>query len=101
GRTRSVTRTTTCTAVQTVTITAFTGSTIRYTSDGTDPTETSATYTSPITIGQSTVLKAKAWKAGYQASAVSSATYDLKVPAPGAGAGWGSDQTCRLVAQCP
>jgi alpha-tubulin suppressor-like RCC1 family protein len=85
------------TTAQTVTITALTGATIRYTSDGTDPTETSATYTSPITVSQSTVLRAKAWKAGYQASSVSSATYDLKVPAPGLSAGGGTYSTPQSV----
>ena len=87
----------TYTAAQTITITAFTGSAIRYTTDGTDPIEASATYTSPIAIGQSTVLKAKAWKAGYQASAVATATYELKVPAPGLAPGGGAYSTPQSV----
>jgi alpha-tubulin suppressor-like RCC1 family protein len=80
----------TYTSAQTITITAWTGSTIRYTTDGTDPSEASATYASPIAIGQSTVLKAKAWKGGYQASAIATATYELKVPAPGLAPGGGT-----------
>jgi alpha-tubulin suppressor-like RCC1 family protein len=87
----------TYTAAQTITITAWTGSTIRYTTDGTDPSEASATYTGPITIGQSTVLKAKAWKAGYQASAVATATYQLKVPAPGLAPGGATYSTPQSV----
>ena len=85
------------TSAQTVTITAYTGSTIRYTTDGTDPSEASASYTSPIAIGQSTILKAKAWKSGYQASAVATATYELKVPTPGLAPGGGTYSTPQSV----
>jgi len=87
----------TYTAAQAITITAWTGATIRYTLDGTDPIEASATYTGPIAIGQSTVVKAKAWKAGYQASAVATATYELKVPAPGLAPGGGTYSTAQSV----
>ncbi len=48
---------------------------IRYTTDGTDPTEISSLYTSPLTISETTTVKAKAWKEGYTASNVASATY--------------------------
>ncbi len=48
---------------------------IRYTTDGTDPTETSSLYTSPLTINETTTVKAKAWKEGYTASNIASATY--------------------------
>ena len=48
---------------------------IRYTTDGTDPTESSSLYTSPLTINETTTVKAKAWKEGYTASNVASATY--------------------------
>jgi alpha-tubulin suppressor-like RCC1 family protein len=87
----------TYTAAQTITITAGTGATIRYTIDGTDPSEASATYTGPIAIGQSTVVKAKAWKDGYQPSPVATATYELKVPAPGIAPGGGSYSTPQSV----
>ena len=87
----------TYTAAQTITITAYAGSNIRYTTDGTDPTESSATYAGPLAIGQSTVVKAKAWKAGYQASAVAAATYELKVPAPGVVPGGGAYSTPQSV----
>lgn len=87
----------TYTSAQTVTITAGTGTTIHYTVDGSVPTESSATYTSPISISQSTLVKAKAWKAGSQPSGVATATYDLKVPAPGLAPGGGTYGTPQSV----
>jgi alpha-tubulin suppressor-like RCC1 family protein len=72
----------TYTADQTVTLSAMTGATIRFTTDGSDPTLTSTTYTSPVAITQSLTLKARAWKAGFQPSAVASATYALVVATP-------------------
>ena len=53
------------------------GAAIRYTTDGTDPTETSSLYSSPLTISQNTTLKAKAWKDGFIASNIASATYSF------------------------
>src|SRR5262249_10913367 len=58
------------------------GATVRYTTDGSDPTEGSTTYTAAVVVDHSLVLKAKAWKAGYTASGVSTATYTLKVITP-------------------
>ncbi len=49
--------------------------TIYYTTDGTTPTETSTIYTSPITISQTTTVKAMATAAGYNNSLVATATY--------------------------
>jgi hypothetical protein len=43
--------------------------TIRYTLNGTTPDETSATYTVPLTLDASTVLKARAYAPGYAPSA--------------------------------
>ncbi len=48
---------------------------IHYTTDGTEPTESSSLYNTPITISESTTLKAKAFKSGYTASNIASATY--------------------------
>ena len=48
---------------------------IRYTLDGTEPTETSSEYSAPISINTTTTLKAKAWKEGYTPSFVTSVTY--------------------------
>lgn len=61
------------------------GAIIRYTTDGSEPTISSAQYTSPIPLDHDTVLKAKAWKAGWENSATSSAKYTIvltKVTAP-------------------
>ncbi len=73
----------TYTEAQTVSITCATeGATIRYTIDGTDPTENSTAYTDPLSISETTTVKAKAWKNGYEASAVASATYTIEIPVP-------------------
>lgn len=53
------------------------GAVIRYTLDGTEPTETSAVYSAPISISATTTLKAKAWKEGYTPSFVTSVTYNF------------------------
>ncbi len=56
------------------------GASIRYTLDGTDPTETSTLYSAsskPQITADDTVIKAKAFKTGLSASAVASATYTL------------------------
>jgi len=83
----------TYTSAQTVTISCATGSaTIRYTTDGTEPTTASTTYTGTLNIATTTTLKAKAWKTGYDASATATATYQMNfgtlaaptfTPAPG------------------
>jgi len=68
----------TYTSARTVTISSATpGITIRYTTDGSTPTEASALYSAAITIGTSTVLKAIGTKADWNSSAVTSATYSM------------------------
>lgn len=63
---------------QVVTITCQTaGATIRYTTNGSEPNQSSAVYTGPITISSTTVLKAKAFKAGMNDSPTVSATYTI------------------------
>lgn len=48
---------------QTVSITCETeDAVIRYTTDGSEPTETSTTYTEPFQVSATTTIKAKAWK---------------------------------------
>jgi len=57
---------------------ATSGATIRYTIDGSDPTEATETVINSgdnIAINQSTVLKAKAWSSGNAPSSIKSATY--------------------------
>ena len=70
----------TYTGAQNVTITAADGATIRYTLDGTDPTETSTEYTAAITISSSKTIKAKAWMDGYLPSDVATADYVIELP---------------------
>ncbi len=62
---------------------------IRYTTDGTDPTPSSALYSAPVAIDVSTTIKARAFRDGWTDSSLVSAAYVLKVPglalAPGTG----------------
>ena len=51
------------------------GATIRYTTDGTDPTESSPVYSGPIFIDDDTMVKARAWKNGMNPSVVVAETY--------------------------
>lgn len=68
---------------QSVSITCSTqGATIRYTTDGTEPTESSTQYTAPITVDESKTLRAKAWKTNYFPSAVKSAEYTMQAAEP-------------------
>jgi alpha-tubulin suppressor-like RCC1 family protein/subtilisin family serine protease len=63
-----------------VQITQLTGATtIRYTTDGSEPTEASPTVASggTITIERNTTLKARAWKSGWTPSIVKAATYNI------------------------
>ena len=62
-----------------VTIFGDTGATILYTTDGSDPTLSSALYSGPVALSLTTTLKARAWKADYTPSAVTAGTYTLKV----------------------
>lgn len=67
------------TSAQSVTIECGTpNATIRYTTDGTEPTTTSATYNDPITISSSTEIKAKGFKNGWDPSATASAQYQIE-----------------------
>lgn len=69
------------TEAQTVSISCgTTGATIRYTLDGSDPTESSTAYSTPLNVSSTTTIKAKAWKTGFDASAIASATYTITLP---------------------
>ena len=62
---------------QTVTIScATTGATIYYTTDGTEPTNTSSEYTTPITVSTTATIKAIAY-VGTENSVVATATYHI------------------------
>lgn len=69
------------TGSQTVTIASETGgATVRYTTDGSDPDESSTLYTGPITLhatglDRGPCLRAKAWKSGAIPSEIKTATY--------------------------
>lgn len=64
----------------TVTITCSTsGATIHYTTDGTDPTSSSPTYSAPIEITTAITLKAIAVKANMEDSGIKSASYTVAV----------------------
>ena len=53
------------------------GATIYYTIDGTDPTEESTVYSAPITVSETTTIKAMAVASGYDNSAIAEATYTI------------------------
>ena len=63
---------------QNVTISCSTsGATIRYTTNGSNPTSLSPTYTSPISVTSSTTIKAKAFKSGWNDSQFASASFTI------------------------
>jgi unsaturated rhamnogalacturonyl hydrolase len=64
---------------QNVTISTTTGgASIRYTTDGSTPSETAGTiYSGPVSISSTTTLKAMAYESGFTDSAVTSATYTI------------------------
>jgi sugar lactone lactonase YvrE len=72
----------TYTSAQSVTITSITaGASIRYTTDGSTPSETIGTlYTIAVPINATTTLKAIAYKAGLADSAVATAVYVINIP---------------------
>jgi hypothetical protein len=71
-------------AAQTVTITSSTsGATIRYTTDGSTPTDAVGTvYAAPVEVAQSLTLKAVAYRSGWTTSAVTSGDYSITAPGP-------------------
>ncbi len=75
----------TYTSTQYVTMTSATsGASIRYTTDGSTPTETNGTiYSGPVTISATTTLQAIAYASGLTDSAVTSGTYTISHPVPG------------------
>ena len=57
------------------------GATIRYTTDGNDPTGSSTTYSAPFTLTSSTPVKGKAFRSGYNDSTIASASFTV-TPSP-------------------
>jgi uncharacterized protein (DUF1800 family) len=73
----------TYTTAQSVTLSTTTaGASIRYTTDGTTPTDSKGTlYSAAIAIGTTTTVKAVAYKTGMSDSTVASSTYTINLPA--------------------
>lgn len=63
-------------------VTNTAGATIRYTTNGSEPTSSSAIYSVPLTVGSNTTVKARAFKTGMEDSATASASYTFGVAAP-------------------
>ena len=75
----------TYTSAQSVAITTTTaGATIRFTTDGTEPTEASQPYESPLSVATTTTIKAKAFKPFWSASGTATATYGFNYGTVGA-----------------
>ena len=71
----------TYTSVQTVSISSATsGASIRYTTNGGDPSEFSTLYSSPISVSSTTTLKAKAYKSNFNPSSTETGTYTINLP---------------------
>jgi glucosylceramidase len=69
-------------STQSVTISdAVSNASIYFTTDGSTPTTTSSTYSSPIKVANTTTIKAIADASGYNNSAVASATFTINLPA--------------------
>ena len=72
------------TSAQNVTISCATpGATIRYTTNGREPTLSSPTYSSPINVSSTTTLKAKGFKNGWTPSSTASINYIINSFPPG------------------
>jgi alpha-tubulin suppressor-like RCC1 family protein len=87
------------TSSQSVSITtATTGATIHYTTDGSTPTTSSPVYSSPVAVGVTTTLQAKAMKTLLSDSNVASGVYTLTVPTPTISPNLGSNYTAPQTA---
>lgn len=62
-------------SAQNVSLSSTEGSTIYYTTDGSDPDNTDTQYSTPIAVSTTTTIKAKAYKDGMDPSGIASATY--------------------------
>lgn len=87
---------------QAVTITTSTpGTTITYTTDGTEPTGVSAVYSGPVSVAQTLTIKARAFKTGWTASDSNAASYWISegtVTAPTVTPNGGTYDAMQLVA---
>ena len=71
-------------SAQSVSLTTMAGASIRYTTDGSTPSETAGTlYSGPITVNSTTTIKAMAYITGLNDSPVASGTYTISpLPSP-------------------
>ena len=76
---------------------ATSGATIHYTTDGSTPTTASPVYGGPITVTQTTTVKAMATASGMADSAVASATYTIRVATPAFSPAGGTYTSARSV----
>jgi formylglycine-generating enzyme required for sulfatase activity len=60
----------------------YPGAIIRYTTDGSDPNESSTQYIAPVNVVSSTVLKARAYLQNWQPSEVAMALYSISLTQP-------------------
>jgi alpha-tubulin suppressor-like RCC1 family protein len=65
-----------------VTLSAFAGATIRYTTNGSAVTPSSPVYTDPLALSTTTTVNARAYHPDYTSSAQASATYTVVVATP-------------------
>lgn len=73
----------TFTSAQSVTLQTTTpGATIRYTTNGSDPTSASTAYTGPLTVSTNQTIKARGFASGMTDSAVASASFAFTTPPP-------------------
>lgn len=70
------------TSAQTVTISAAEGAKIYYTTNKTIPTTSSSVYSGPITVSETTTIRAIAVKDGYTNSEIAEATYTINSTTP-------------------
>ncbi|UKK56981.1 chitobiase/beta-hexosaminidase C-terminal domain-containing protein [Prevotella communis] len=73
------------------------GATIHYTTDGSNPTASSATYSSPITINADVTIKAIAVKDNWDDSEVASVTYNVLTPIHGLSIDFESNDVSRYA----
>jgi alpha-tubulin suppressor-like RCC1 family protein len=86
------------TSNQAITVSSATsGAEIHYTTDGSDPTLSSATVSGTVTVDQNLTLKAFAWKSGKPQSNLAAAGYTLTVATPTMTPGTGTYSTAQTV----
>lgn len=82
----------------TVSLAATTGATIRYTTDGSEPTATSPRYTAAFPVTNTVTVKARAFRQGWDDSPTTSATYTRQAATPVLSPGTGT-YTNQVVVQ--